>query len=95
MMANGYAQMLQQLWVANCCAYIYKRFGQITAKILSIGLSEPAPMTAPVLFWMEGNSSRTCKPFSSSPSYIFGGPNILVSSVSRSNVHNSISHRPF
>jgi hypothetical protein len=32
-------------------------FDQITAEILSIGLSEPAPMTAPVLFWMEGNSS--------------------------------------
>ncbi len=33
--------------------------------------------------------SRTCNP--SSPSYIFGEPNILVSSVSKNNAHNSIS----
>ncbi len=96
------------------------------------GLSELAPMTAPILFWMEGNSSidfglanhlqkfyfgwvkknnpfffffffskhvlqsyqphfRACNLSSSCPSYIFGGPNTLVSSVSKSNAHNSIS----
>jgi hypothetical protein len=29
----------------------------ITGKMGSLGLNEPAPMIAPILFWMEGNSS--------------------------------------
>jgi hypothetical protein len=33
--------------------------------------------------------SRACNPYS--PSFIFGGPNTLLSSISRSNAHNSIS----
>jgi hypothetical protein len=37
------------------------------------------------------NPNPNPNPSSSSPSYIFGGPNILVSSVSRSNAHSSIS----
>jgi hypothetical protein len=60
-------------WVANCCAYILKRFDQITAEILSIGLSEPAPMTAPVAFWMDGNSSTDFGFANHCNSFILGG----------------------
>jgi hypothetical protein len=35
--------------------------------------------------------SRACNPSYSSPSCIFGGPNTLMSSVSRRKTHNSIS----
>jgi hypothetical protein len=39
--------------------------------------------------------SRACNPLPSSPSCIFGGPNTLASSVSKSNVHSSISNALF
>jgi hypothetical protein len=29
----------------------------VTGKMGSLGLNEPTPMIAPILFWMEGNSS--------------------------------------
>jgi hypothetical protein len=70
-------------WQTTCNNFILGGFKKKSSLSFELFFSNPFYKPTKPL-------SRTCNPFSSSPSCIFSGPNTLVSNISRSTVHNFI-----